>query len=259
MNLGLEAHAYLDSPVHRWDARQKLIGLAFLIFAFSFVQDLRLLPPMLLVTAVLYGLSKLPLPFLGERLRYPGMFLLVVAVFLPLFSGQTILVSFGPVALRWEGFLAMLVVVTKFISILTLSIVLFGTAPFLTSIKAIRAIGLPSLLADMMLLSYRYLFEIGEDLHKMQVAMRLRGFQLHGFSRRTLETLTALAGTILVRSYERSDRVYRAMILRGYGQARPAYDEFKATPLDRLAAVAAGGLAVGFVLAELGLRGTFGG
>ena len=45
--------------------------------------------------------------------------------------------------------------------------------------------------------------------------------------------LASLAGSILVRSYERSDRVYHAMMLRGYGQVpRGASDEFQTRPSD---------------------------
>lgn len=40
-----------------------------------------------------------------------------------------------------------------------------------------RALGLPAVLADMTLLSYRYIYEIGDDLETMETAMGLRGFR----------------------------------------------------------------------------------
>jgi len=256
MNLGIEDYAYLDSPLHRWDARYKLVGLGVIIFGFAFGQDPRLLPPMLLVTLAIFWLSKMPFGYLASRLRYPGVFLLTVAILLPLFSGQTVLVSLGPLAVRLEGLRLMLVVVTKFVCILTLSIVLFGSAPFLTSIKAIRALGLPPLLADMTLLSYRYIFETGNDLRQMQIAMRLRGFRLKGYDRRSLNQVAAMAGTLLIRSFEQSERVYHAMTLRGYGHTPPAAlaREFQAVPADALAMLAAGAVGLAFISAELALR-----
>ena len=51
----------------------------------------------------------------------------------------------------------------------------------------------------------------------MQRAMKLRGFQPKNISRRNLQVFAQLTGSILVRSYERSLRIYQAMILRGYG------------------------------------------
>ncbi|MGD9146932.1 MAG: energy-coupling factor transporter transmembrane component T, partial [Anaerolineae bacterium] len=110
-------------------------------------------------------------------------------------------------------------------------------------------------LADMTLLSYRYLFEIGGDLSRMETAMRLRGFGAHRLSARGLGILAALAGSILVRSYERSDRVYHAMMLRGYGQAPgSAMDEFQTRSSDVILTAAVLLVGVGFVVSEVLLR-----
>ena len=239
VNLGLDEHAYLDSPLHRWDARCKLIGLMALIFAFSFVQDLRVLPLILAITAILYAVSKLPFSYLLTRLRYPGVFLLAVAILLPFFSGSTVIARLGPIALRQEGVLDFLLIVVRFVCILTVGLILFGSAPFLTTIKAMRALGLPPILADMMLLSYRYLFEIGHDLKTMETSMRLRNFHAHRFSLRGLDALASVSGSLLVRSYEQAERVYKAMTLRGYGCLPPGGptrggDEFQASPRDAI-------------------------
>ena len=255
MNLGLDAYADLESPLNRWDPRGKLLGLMSLIFAFSLVRDLRLLPVMLAVTAILYVASNLPPRFVLSRLRYPGAFLLIVAVLLPFLSGTTVLFQLGPLALRLEGCLELLRIVVKFVSIVTVGLVLFGTGPFLTTIKAMRALRLPPILADMMLLSYRYIFEIGGDLGRMETAMRLRGFRANRVSARGFGNLASLTGSILVRSHERSDRVYKAMMLRGYGQApRQASDEFRAGRADIIALAGVVLVAVGFFVAEVLLR-----
>ena len=251
---GLDAHASLDSPLHRWEPRCKLIGLVVLIFAFSFIQDLRLLPAMLLTSSVLYYVSCLPARFLLTRLRAPGLFLLVVVVLLPFLVGPTVLFRIGPLAFREEGCLQMLLVVAKFMSVLTTGLVLFGTAPFLTMVNAMRAVGLPPLLADMTLFSYRYIYEIGGDLETMETAMGLRGFRARSPSGRSLRILSSLAGSILVRTYEKSDRVHKAMILRGYGRSVRPRERTQASERDVIALVAVLLLAVGFVVAEIILR-----
>jgi cobalt/nickel transport system permease protein len=217
VELGLDKYAHLESPIHHWDPRYKLVGLMGLIFAFSFVQDLYLLPVLLGITLIVFIISRFPLSFLLTRLSYPGIFLLAVAIVLPLFSGTTILFRLGPLAVRQEGLLALLLIAVKFFCILTVGLVLFGSAPFLTTIKAMRALRLSPILADMMLLTYRYIFEIGHDLMKMEISMRLRNFRAGRFSLRGINTLASLSGTLLIRSYEQSERIYKAMILRGYG------------------------------------------
>jgi cobalt/nickel transport system permease protein len=252
MRLELDEFAHLDSPLHRWDVRYKLAGLGLLLFACSFVTTLWLLPAMILTTAAIYRLSRLPASFFWRRMRYPGFFLLMLAIILPLFSGETILLQLGPLTVRQEGLLHLLLIAVKFICILTLSMVLFGTARFLTTIKAMRYLGIPDALVDMTLFSYRYIFKIGDDLERMQTATTLRGFRPR--SAGAMGTLASLAGSLLVRSYEQTDRVYRAMILRGYGEGVRAADDFTAGRADRVALIVTLALSAGFAAAEILLR-----
>jgi cobalt/nickel transport system permease protein len=255
VRLGLDEHSHLDSPLHRWEPRHKLVGLVLLIFAFSFVRQVQLLPAMLGVAFVLFITSRLPLSYLLARTRAPSLFILVTAALVPFLSGRTVLWRLGFVALRREGCLASLLIVTKFGAILTTGLVLFATGPFLTTIKAMRSLGLPAILTDMTLLAYRYIYEIGDDLLTMETAMKLRGFAARRPSFHAIGFLASLAGSILVRSYERSDRIYSAMILRGYGYGPRWTDEFPASPGDAIRLGAICLVAAGFVAAELFLRG----
>lgn len=232
MKFGIDEYAHLSSPLHRWDPRYKVVALIVLIFAFSFVHDLRMLPAMVVVTVVIYIVSRLPVSFVLTRLRYPSFFLLVVILLLPFISGNTVIMSIGPVDLRLEGLISVVLIAIRFLSILTIGLVLFGTAPFLTTIRALRALGLPAILTDMMLLSFRYLYEIADDLQRMETSMRLRGFHEQRLSRRGFGVLAWLGGSILVRSYERSEWVYKAMITRGYGLDTRRHDDFCASTRD---------------------------
>ncbi len=216
-----DAYVQGTSMVHRWPPRLKLVGLGALMFAFATVQQMVLLLPIAAIAAGLYGLSGLPLSLLSHRLRYPGLFIAAVVVLLPFTSGDTVIAQWGWLALRQEGLEAAGLIVVRFVSILTLGFILLGTTPFLTIIQAMRGLGLPKILADMTLLAYRYLYEIAENLATMQQSMALRGFghqpRRWGVSRRTVQQLAMLVGSLLLRSYEQSERVYKAMRLRGYG------------------------------------------
>ncbi|PSN10637.1 cobalt ECF transporter T component CbiQ, partial [filamentous cyanobacterium CCP5] len=66
----------------------------------------------------------------------------------------------------------------------------------------------------------------------------------------------SLTGSLLIRSYERSQRVYQAMRLRGYGQL-PRHQLSDRQPCDGASLTLTGvtlAIAVGFVLAEIGLQ-----
>ncbi len=230
MNQPIDDYAHLDSLIHRWHPKPKLIGLLALIFAIATVEKLALLPVVLGITVILFVLSQLPLSFLQRRMRYPGFFLLGIVLLLPWLSGDTVLWQWGWLTLRQEGLLAVVLIASRFLCILTVGIVLLGTMPFLTTIKAMRSLGLPHLMADMTLLTYRYLYEVANNLATMRRAMRLRGFgQGHRYriqrrltfvpDVRDLNLLASLTGSLFIRSYEQSEQIYKSMRLRGYGQS----------------------------------------
>jgi len=214
-----EIYTPQDSWLHAWEPRFKLLGLGALILAFAMVRQWQLLPFILLLTAGLYRTSQLPLNFLTRRLRYPGLILLGLVGLLPFISGQTVIWQWGLLTLRQEGCLAVGLIAGRFFSITTLGLLLLATTPFVVLVRSLRSLGLPVLIADMTLLSYRYLFDIGDNFNTMRTAMRLRGFQHHTkrwITPSWLNQLASLAGSLLIRSYEQSERVYQAMRLRGY-------------------------------------------
>ena len=243
----------LDSWVHQWDARFKVISLVGLMMAFAAVKSLWLLPWMILIVGLLYRLSGLPLSFLHTRLRYPGLFLVGIVLFIPWLSGETSLWQWGPLTLWQEGLLSALMIAGRFLCSVTLGFIVLGTTPFLSLVKALGSLGVPALLTDMMLLSYRYLFEILANFERMRRAMTLRGFRALASPSRSstnaatgtvhsrslgnqITILATLAGTLFIRSYEQAERVYQAMRLRGYGY-RPhrvsnhrAYRSYTASP-----------------------------
>jgi cobalt/nickel transport system permease protein len=87
----------------------------------------------------------------------------------------------------------------------------------------------------------------------MRRATVLRGFRPRQLSRRNLQVYAALAGSLLIRSYQQSEQVYKAMQLRGYGTTPDADARERFLP-DRPSAIAFGsciGLAAGFVGLEI--------
>ncbi len=232
----LDAYAHLDSLLHRWEPRSKLIALVGLLFAFAAISDVRLVPVMLALSIALYAMSRLPLTFLLSRLRYPGALLLVFVGVLPFIAGEQVVLRVGLLALHHEGLLLALLTSARFAAILTTSLVLFGTTAFLTIVRTLAMLGVPALLVDMLFFFYRYLATIAENLSTMQRAMHLRGFRARRPDWRTITMLAALAGSLLIRSYEQSERVYQAMRLRGYGHTPPVRHQHqsRAHPHDRL-------------------------
>ena len=236
------AHTISVSPespfLHRWDPRMKLIGLLLLAFTFSFVSNLRVLPVMIGLTLAVVAVSRYPLDQLLRRLRYPSLVILCLIALLPIISGFTPIVEWGGLTVTREGLQAAMLVATRFFCIVTLAAVLLGTTPLLRTIKAMQALGLPYVMADMALLVVRYLEVLSADLRRMRISMRLRGHVEQRWPWRNLSSLAWLTGSLILRGYERSQGVYNAMRLRGYGHQPVSRDEFKAAPADLLALAA---------------------
>lgn len=220
MKFYLDEYAHLNSILHRWHPAYKIIGLIILIFAFASVRNIVLIPLILIITGILYLTAKLPISFLINRLQYPSLIILGIVGLLPFFSGTNIIWQYSIISIKLEGLQALLLITTRFIAIITITLILFGTTPFFTIIKTFRNWGLSPIIGDMILLTYRYLFTIFDQLAILEKSAQLRGFNFRKFTKKNLEVYANLIGNLLIRSYEQSHRIYQAMQLRGYGQVR---------------------------------------
>lgn len=222
------------SILQQCDPRFKLLGLGALVLAFAMINDLRLVPLILLTTFILWSLSGLSPAFILRRLRYPSLLLVLLLLGLPLAVGDQAWLVWGPLTIYQEGLAAAVLIGGRFLGIFLSALILLNTSPLTTNIKAMRALGLPWIMVDLALLVLRYLQVIGQDYRQMRTAMRARGFRGDKLGPRQLQTIAWLTGSLLVRSYERSDWIYRAMRLRGYGQKVKQPHSFQARRLDFL-------------------------
>lgn len=241
------------SLLGRWDPRLKICGLLILAFTFSFLSQIHALPVMAVVTLAFVCMSGMPLGQLMRRLRYPSLLVLGLVILLPFVSGTTPLLHLGGLTVTTEGSLAALVIGVRFLCIVTLASVLLGSTPLLENIKALQALGLPYIMADMALLMVRYLDVFSKDLSQMRIAMRLRGHNDRAFSRTTLLRTAWLMGCLLLRSHDRSERVYMAMRLRGYGAKAPSPGEFRVAATDVAGLTGVCALAIALVLLDVAL------
>ena len=108
------------------------------------------------------------------------------------------------------------------------AIVLAASTPFPELLQAMRAIGAPRLLVAMFGLMWRYLFVLVDEALRLMRARSARSGRLEGSTARTGGSIAwrarvtgGMAGNLLVRAFERSERIYAAMLARGYdGETR---------------------------------------
>lgn len=253
--MGASGVTFRESLLSRWDPRYKIVGLTGLVLSFAFVQDVRLLPLMLSTVILLIVTSRLPLSFIVRRVRIPIVFMVFFVLIMLFAQGETILLSLGPLAVRQEGFHSALLVSARFFCIVVTVAVLLGTSSLSSILMASRALKAPPLMVDMAALLVRYLRVVGDDFRRMRRAARVRGFRGDRFRPSTLKTLAWLMGSLLLHSHDRSERIHRAMILRGYGGKAHHAGDFHGGTRDRVLLGVFLLLAASLVMLEIGISG----
>ncbi len=257
MHPEIDRYAHLESPLHRWDPRWKLASLAILIGACalgpgasrraSWDRDVPHALTGLAVSLAVVQISRIPLSFALRRLLPAAFFLGAFLLIYPLGSSgegpRLGLVVYSP-----ERGLAAACIVLRAAAIVLLVFPMFGTSRFDVTMNAIRSLKVPAPLVQLAAFSYRYIYVYADELRRMRVAARARGFR----SRPLLHALRTAGnglGMLLVRSVERTERIRDAMVSRGYSGTFRTFDDFTTGAKDVLKAAAA--LAAAAVLIAL--------
>ncbi len=204
----LDRYSRIDSPVHRLPAGLKL-ALA-LIFVFVTVA----LP--LAAREWFIGLSAVLLA-VAALSRIPWLFLLKRILFLePFVLGVAILTLFQPNGVRVFA----TIFVKSTLCLLTM-VLLSNTTQFAAILQVLQRVRVPALFVTTLALMYRYLFVLVDEAERMHRARAARMFTPKAFgvyARRAnvWQALGTVVGQLFVRSTERAERIYAAMLARGW-------------------------------------------
>jgi cobalt/nickel transport system permease protein len=228
-------HNYLDelargdSPVHRLEARAKLIGALALVLAAVLLPPERTWPFLayLIVLAGLVALARLPLRIVLKRAATFGPFILTAVLLLPFTRagdgtvGAVIPLGAFEVRLYRAGLLAAKGVLLKSLIAALSMIVLVSTTPFNRLLRAMERLRFPPLLLAIIAFLYRYLFLLLGEFLRLTRAARSRNWEA-GPIRVRLRAIGGIVGSLFLRTYSRGERVYMAMLARGFdGRFRP--------------------------------------
>jgi cobalt/nickel transport system permease protein len=241
------------SPIHRLDPRAKILG--FLCVTIVAVSTPLALWPVYVGCAALLAflalLGRVPPVEIWRRARLVLPLILFVAVFLPFFrSGGTEYRLIGPLSVSEEGLRTFAEVSIK-ATIGTVSAVLLGaTTTFPSVLHGLERLRVPRLFVLIAGFMYRYLFVVVDEALRMRAALAARGYRprhlLHSGA------LGRVVSSLFLRSYGRGERVYLAMLARGYQGSMPTAVPLVFTRADAVFVTAVAGLVVGLrILAEV--------
>jgi len=119
------------------------------------------------------------------------------------------------------GLLRFVSIVIRTLLSVMMAVLLAATTSFPDMLHAFRHLRLPSLLVAVIGFMYRYLFVLTDEVIRLLRARSARSGQLPGYKAGGTVFWRArvtgyMAGQLFVRSFARSERVYQAMLARGY-------------------------------------------
>lgn len=209
----MDALAAGESPVHALHPLAKLlVTVAFIIVTVSFHKyDLAGLVVMVLYPVIAFQLSGIPVRTCFYKLRIVLPLVMAVGLFNPFFDHAPML-ALGGVTVT-GGVLSMLTLMLKGVLCLMASFLLIATTPIDLICAALRKLRVPSMLVTLLLLTYRYVGVMTEEVAVMTDAYHLRAPGQKGIHH---SAWGSFLGQLLLRSMDRAEELYSSMQLRGF-------------------------------------------
>lgn len=228
-----EKNTYASSFIEKLDPRLKIIITFLTAFLIALTNDLFILSYFLFLAVILVISSKIKIKFLLKKLLIINFFIMIIWIFIPFtFPGEELL-SLGKVTVTAAGIKFALKITLRSNSIMLLIISLLSTNSITELIHAFYRLKVAEKLIYLFFFVYRYLDIIKKEYNKLSEAMSLRAFKaktnLH-----TYKSYAYLIAMLLIKSYERSQKVYEAMLCRGFKGKFVFFDDFKIKKIDIL-------------------------
>ena len=176
------------------------------------------------LTVLLIFLARVPVKFYFKMLVYPMFLTFLNCVVIALFFGSKNPIAYvGILGYPIQGYGmtvygdAANLAITLFFRVLGGVSSLFFislTTPMMDIWIMLRKMGIPSILVEMSMLMYRYLFVFLEYASRMRLAQELR----LGYSnlRRSFKSISLLTANVFIGTLQQGERTFTAMTARGY-------------------------------------------
>jgi cobalt/nickel transport system permease protein len=221
-----DQYHFTKSLIHDLDPRVKVLITVFFILSNAILPDgswaaFALAWLLLLIANDQSGLG-LGFTFKRSAVVLPFALVAVSAIFspqgIPLAVWDLGFVTLYPTDLGLIRFISILI--RSWLSVQVV-ILLVATTQFQDLLHALEHLRLPRTLTTIIAFLFRYLFVLTNEVFRILRARESRsagmpGFKGGGTLSWRIKTTGSMAGQLFLRSYERSDRIYQAMISRGY-------------------------------------------
>ncbi len=210
-----------NSILHKAGTISKVILTLLILISIIVSKDLYRLSGLISIVLALFVVGKIPIVQIGHLALYPALF----SVFFAVLSAQ-------------QGWVAGLVIILKAVGAALTMLLLITTTPYV-DVFSVFSLFMPSLIVDIFLMTYRSFFIIADKLNNLLTSIRLKGGYKPWQIVLNFKTIASMLGTLIIQSFEMSERMYKIYELRGYSGKIPIRTDLKpATKLDFLLCLA---------------------
>ena len=217
--VNLEEYTEGHSALHKLDARVKLACAITAIFCIVFLTQWYM---PLVFFAICFGLvlySRASLSVYVKRLFIPISLIAFIGVIMPFTYGSTIIarVPLLTMPIYSQGIYFGVLVFTRCISAVSVLNLLILVTPITTVMDSLAWFHVPSVIIDTMVLMFRYIGLLSEESTRMYRAQASRCGHSKSVSYfKKIANFGSIAGSLLVRAFDRSVKVGNAMVSRCY-------------------------------------------
>jgi len=203
------------SYLARIDPRARLVAAVLLAITIAAADRFAVLGTALAAGVLGTLLSGVSIPAAVRRLLPLNALMLLMALVLPLTTPGQPLLEIGRLGLSREGLELAARIALKGNAIVLLLLVLFDSLDATTLGHTLSHLRVPDKLTHLLLFTVRYLDVLHREYLRMRAAMKVRAFRPR-MNRHTYRAYGHLVGMLLVRSFDRSERIVAAMKCRGF-------------------------------------------
>ena len=210
--------AYHDSPIHRLDARVKLVAVA--VFTLTVISVSKYSLSILACCAVgpfaMLIIGQIPMRFVLKHLVITSPFVAALALSCIYYNKVPADITFGP--WRWSttaGVIQFFNILAKFAITVCSLMALICTTKFADLLAAMQLLKVPQVLTVQLGFLYRYIFVLIDRVHHIILARNARTIRNLGFRMET-KVAAAMVGSLLVSTIETSEKINVAMLSRGF-------------------------------------------
>ncbi len=210
---------------HKLDPRVKILVFIPLVFVVALLRDIEAAASYLALAVIFIVVAGTDRKALGSRIFTLNIFILMLWLTLPFSMDGKALFIFNHMSYSAQGVVYTLIITFKANAILLFTIALIGTTDVFALAHALFHLKFPKKLVYLAIFLYRYISVLHDEYDRLIKTAKARCF-VPKTDIRTFKTYAYMVGMLFVNSYERSQRIYQALLLRGFRSDFPMLRHF---------------------------------